>query len=139
MEVTLRVASALTPQRLVEGSTPHPDGSAHTHKQVKMTTRRPKSLCSEEGSWAHSKGREPAASGGKPAQPTFCHLKSMKELCGMMVCKDDKGYYALHMTDLPPRDPYSEIQAQWEALKNSARVWDDLQVVIEFERGILHP
>ncbi|RRT40375.1 hypothetical protein GW17_00032208 [Ensete ventricosum] len=77
---------------------------------------------SQGGSRAHSKGKKLAVSGGKPTPPAFHHPKSMKELCGKMVCKNDEGYYALHMINLPPRDLDSEIRARWEALKNSTEV-----------------
>ncbi|RWW74437.1 hypothetical protein BHE74_00017623 [Ensete ventricosum] len=43
------------------------------------------------------------------------------------------------MTDLSPRDPDSEMQAQWGALKNSSRIWQDEAAKSEFGRGVLHP
>ncbi|RRT67638.1 hypothetical protein B296_00010054 [Ensete ventricosum] len=43
------------------------------------------------------------------------------------------------MTDLSPRDPDSEIQARWGALKNSSRIWQDGAAKSEFRRGVLHP
>ncbi|RWW20516.1 hypothetical protein BHE74_00004926 [Ensete ventricosum] len=117
--ITPRVASAPTPKRPIEGLTPHPDGSARTHKRVKMTTVRHKSHCARI---AHT----------PPSKINEGTIRDDRH-------KDNEGYYALHMTDLPPRDPDSKMQAWWEALKNSARVWDDLQALAEFERGILHP
>ncbi|RZS00924.1 hypothetical protein BHM03_00030709 [Ensete ventricosum] len=72
-------------------------------------------------------------------EPSFLYPKLMKELCEMTVCKNDERFYALHMSDLPPRDLESEMRARWEALKNSARVWDDPQMTTEFKMVILHP
>ncbi|RWV94018.1 hypothetical protein BHE74_00021987 [Ensete ventricosum] len=125
MDVVPRAITATTPKRPTEGSMPHHEGSTCMHKWVKMTVGKHKSRCGEGSSRAHSKGKESDASGEEPTQPAYCCPKSMKELCGTMMRKDDEGYYALKMTDLPPRDPDSEIWARWEALKNSARVWDD--------------
>ncbi|RRT75679.1 hypothetical protein B296_00025043 [Ensete ventricosum] len=70
---------------------------------------------------------------------TYRQSKSMKELCGTMVCKDDEAHYALYMIDLPPRNLHSGIRAQWPNLKSSPQVWDDPQATSEFGRGILHP
>ncbi|RZR96459.1 hypothetical protein BHM03_00025483 [Ensete ventricosum] len=61
------------------------------------------------GSRVHSKSKELAVSSGELKQPTFRCPKSMKELCGTSVRKDDEGYYALHMIDLSPWDLDSEM------------------------------
>ncbi|RWV90950.1 hypothetical protein GW17_00046803 [Ensete ventricosum] len=61
------------------------------------------------GSRVHSKSKELAVSSGELKQPTFRCPKSMKELCGTSVQKDDEGYYALHMIDLSPWDLDSEM------------------------------
>ncbi|RWW28646.1 hypothetical protein GW17_00006864 [Ensete ventricosum] len=93
-EVAPRGAIAPTPKRPIEGSTPH------------------------------LKGKEPTASGGEPAQPAYRCSKSMKEFFSTIVHKNDMGYYALQMTDLPPRDLGLAMQAWWETLKNSTRLSD---------------
>ncbi|RWV94478.1 hypothetical protein GW17_00042979 [Ensete ventricosum] len=51
---------------------------------------------------------------GKVAPRIYRRPKSMKDLCGTTVRKDDEGYYILQITDLHPRDP-------------------------DFELGVLHP
>ncbi|RWW54623.1 hypothetical protein BHE74_00038794, partial [Ensete ventricosum] len=40
--------------------------------------------------------------------------------------------------DLAHQDPDKEMQARWGKLKNSTKVWNDLSVAEEFERGLLH-
>ncbi|RZS13059.1 hypothetical protein BHM03_00044586 [Ensete ventricosum] len=97
-----RAATALTPKRPTEVSTPHREGSTHTHKWIKMLVGKHKSQRGEGSSRARSKGKESGVLGGKPTQPAYRHPKLMKELCGMTVHKDDEGYYTLKMTDLPP-------------------------------------
>ncbi|RWV89695.1 hypothetical protein GW17_00048147 [Ensete ventricosum] len=92
-----------------------------------MTTGRHKSRCGEGGSRAHSKGKEPATSNGEPIQPSFRCPKLMKELCETTIRKDDKGYYALHMTNLSPRDLDFKMRARWKL----RRTWPG--------SGILHP
>ncbi|RWV92669.1 hypothetical protein BHE74_00040762 [Ensete ventricosum] len=98
VEAAPKVATSLTPKRPTKG---------------------------EGSSRAHSKGKEPVASGGEPVKPTYYRPKSIKELCKTTMRTDNEGYYALKMIDLPPQDPDSEMWDRWEALKNSARVWDD--------------
>ncbi|RRT79602.1 hypothetical protein B296_00013581 [Ensete ventricosum] len=63
----------------------------------------------------------------------------MKDLCGTKVRKDDARYYALYMSDLAHQDPNKDMQARWEKLKNLTKIWNDMSVVEEFERGLLHP
>ncbi|RZR90552.1 hypothetical protein BHM03_00018450 [Ensete ventricosum] len=46
---------------------------------------------------------------GKVAPRIYRRPKSMKDLCGTTVRKDDEGYYILQITDLHPRDPDSEL------------------------------
>ncbi|RWW10492.1 hypothetical protein GW17_00025969 [Ensete ventricosum] len=43
------------------------------------------------------------------------------------------------MSDLAQHDLDKEMQARWEKLKNSSKVWNDHAAVEEFERGLLHP
>ncbi|RRT77565.1 hypothetical protein B296_00014754 [Ensete ventricosum] len=76
-----------------------------------------------EGLTPHLKGKEPTASGGELAQPAYRYSKSM-EFFSTIVHKNDMGYYALQMTDLPPRDLGLAMRASWEALKNSTRLSD---------------
>ncbi|RZR97191.1 hypothetical protein BHM03_00026317, partial [Ensete ventricosum] len=118
-EAALRSATAPTLKRPSEGLMPPPEGSSRAHKRVKVTVGKHKSRCGDGSSQAHSKCKEPTALGGEPAQPTYCHPKSMRELFKMIVHKNDVGYYALQMTDLRPWDPNLEMQARWKALKNS--------------------
>ncbi|RRT83603.1 hypothetical protein B296_00015508 [Ensete ventricosum] len=138
-EAAPRSVTALTPKRPTEGSMPPPEGFPYVHKWVKVTTGKHKSRHGEGSSLTCSKGKETVASCGEPMQPVYLHPKSMKELFRMTMLKNDVEYYALQMTDLPPRDPDLEMRAQWETLKNLAWVWDDPQAATEFERGVLHP
>ncbi|RZS23286.1 hypothetical protein BHM03_00056192 [Ensete ventricosum] len=71
--------------------------------------------------------------------PVYRRPKSMKELCRTTVRKNDEGYYALQMIDLPQRDPDFEMWARWPNLKSLTQVWDDTRAASEFGRGILHP
>ncbi|RWW87272.1 hypothetical protein BHE74_00003908 [Ensete ventricosum] len=68
-----------------------------------------KSRRGEGSSRVPSRDKEPIAPNDRPTFPVYRRPKSMKELCGTTICKDDKGYYALHMTDLPPRDSGSAM------------------------------
>ncbi|RZS04954.1 hypothetical protein BHM03_00035373 [Ensete ventricosum] len=70
--------------------------------------------------------------------PTFHRSKSMKDLCGIWVHKDDEGYYVLHIVDWAPRDPSAAIQARWPNLSYLAKVWDDPEAAMEFGWGVLH-
>ncbi|RWW51615.1 hypothetical protein BHE74_00042075 [Ensete ventricosum] len=71
--------------------------------------------------------------------PVYRRPKSMKELYKTTVHKNDEGYYALQMIDLPQRDPDFEMWARWPNLKSLTQVWDDTRAASEFGRGILHP
>ncbi|RWW46040.1 hypothetical protein BHE74_00048061 [Ensete ventricosum] len=94
-------------KRSSDASTQQADDFAWRHKKVKILSRRHKSCCDEGGSQSHSKGKEPTASVEELEMPiesveeattlVFHRLKSMKDLCGMKVQKDDAGYYALYM------------------------------------------
>ncbi|RWW54345.1 hypothetical protein BHE74_00039080 [Ensete ventricosum] len=77
---------------------------------LKTLSRRNKSRRGEEGSWSYSRGKEPIGlvkeleapveSVEETMAPIFRRLKSMKDLCGTSVRKDDEGYYALYMSSL---------------------------------------
>ncbi|RZR72975.1 hypothetical protein BHM03_00018877 [Ensete ventricosum] len=108
------------------------DDLARRHKKVKILSRRHKSRRGEGGSRSHSKGKEPAEPVEEPkilvesveeaASPIFHRPRSMKDLCGTKVHKDDAGYYALYMSDLAHQDRDIEMQARWEKLKNSMKI-----------------
>ncbi|RZS17340.1 hypothetical protein BHM03_00049467 [Ensete ventricosum] len=135
-------------KRPSDASIQQADDLARRHKKVKILSWRHKSRRGEGGSWSHSKGKEPAAPVEEletpvkfveeVATPVFHRPKSMKDLCGMKVRKDDAGYYALYMSDLAHQDPDKEMQARWEKLKNSTKIWNDPSTTEEFERGLLH-
>ncbi|RWW35538.1 hypothetical protein BHE74_00059516 [Ensete ventricosum] len=136
-------------KRPTEASTQQADDLALRHKKVKILSRRHKSRHDEGGSRSHSKGKEPTApveglempveSAEEAALPVFHHPRSMKDLYGMKVQKDDARYYALYMSDLAHQDPNKEMQVRWEKLKNSTKIWNDLSAAEEFERGLMHP
>ncbi|RWV93080.1 hypothetical protein GW17_00044486 [Ensete ventricosum] len=95
-----------------------------------------------------SKGKEPTAPSEEPdtlaeseggASPVHRRQRSMKNIFKTKVHKDDAGYYTLQMSDLGHQDPDKEMKARWRGLKNSTKVWNDLSVAEEFERGLLHP
>ncbi|RZR87821.1 hypothetical protein BHM03_00015296 [Ensete ventricosum] len=125
------------------------DDLARRHKKVKILSRRHKSHRDEGGSRSHSKGKEPAVpvkeletpveSAEEVATLVFHHPKSMKDLCRTKVRKDDVGYYAIYMFDLAHQDPNKEMQARWDKLKNSTKIWNDQSATEEFERRFLHP
>ncbi|RZS26122.1 hypothetical protein BHM03_00059427 [Ensete ventricosum] len=136
-------------KRPTEASTQQADDLARRHKKVKILSRRHKSRHDEGGSRSHSKGKEPTApveglemlveSAEEAALPVFHHPRSMKDLYGTKVRKDDAGYYALYMSDLAHQDPNKEMQVRWEKLKNSTKIWNDPSAAEEFERGLMHP
>ncbi|RWW24781.1 hypothetical protein GW17_00010914, partial [Ensete ventricosum] len=132
---------------LIDASTPQTDDPARRHKKVKILSRRHK-FCHGIGLTPKVR-KEPAVpveelempieSAEEAASPVFHRPRSMKDLCGTKVRKDDIGYYALYMSDLAHQDPDKEMHARWEKLKNSTKIWNDLSVAEEFERGLLHP
>ncbi|RWW52195.1 hypothetical protein BHE74_00041388 [Ensete ventricosum] len=144
-----REASMTSSKRLTDASTERIDDLSRRHKKVKILSRRHKSRHGEEGSRSHSKGKELAAlveepetlveSAEEDASLVFHHPRSMKDLCGTKVRKDDAGYYALYMSDLAHQDLNKEMQAIWGKLTNSMKVCYDLSATEEFERGLLHP
>ncbi|RRT61962.1 hypothetical protein B296_00019666 [Ensete ventricosum] len=119
------------------------------HKKVKILSRRHKSRRGEGRSRSHSKGKEPTTpvegletpieSTEEAASPVFHRPRSMKDLCGTKVRKDDEVYYALYMSDLAHEDPNKEMQVRWEKLKNSTKIWNDSSAAEVFKRGLLHP
>ncbi|RWV84343.1 hypothetical protein GW17_00053950 [Ensete ventricosum] len=145
----LRSSSTPTPKRPSDESTPQSGNSTRGHKRVKTLSGRHKSRHGEGGSPSHSRGKESTESteelealvelAEEPVAPVFHRPKSMKDLCGTSVQKDDEGYYARYMSDLALQDPDDEMRTRWESLKNSTKVWDDLGVATEFKRGLLHP
>ncbi|RRT70698.1 hypothetical protein B296_00001749 [Ensete ventricosum] len=136
-------------KRPTDASTQQADDLARRHKKVKILSRRHESRRGEGGSRSHPKGKDPAApveeletpveSVEEAAMPVFHRPRSMKDLCQTKVRKDDAGYYALYISDLAHQDPDKEMQARWEKLKNSTKIWNDLSIAEEFERGLLHP
>ncbi|RRT75254.1 hypothetical protein B296_00031456 [Ensete ventricosum] len=98
------------------------DDPARRHKKVKVLSRRHKSRHDEGGSRSHSKGKEPttyveepegqAESPDEAGTLVFVCPRSMKDMCGMKVRKDDVGYYALHMSDLAQQDLDKEMRAR---------------------------
>ncbi|RRT52134.1 hypothetical protein B296_00007037 [Ensete ventricosum] len=144
-----RETSKTSSKRLTDASTERIDDLSRRHKKVKILSRRHKSRHGEEGSRSHSKGKELAAlveepetlveSAEEDASLVFHHPRSMKDLCGTKVRKDDAGYYALYMSDLAHQDLDKEMQARWGKLTNSMKVCNDPSATEEFERGLLHP
>ncbi|RZR77988.1 hypothetical protein BHM03_00003208 [Ensete ventricosum] len=136
-------------KRSSDASVQQSDDPTQRPKKVKILSRRHKSSCDEGGSRSHSRGKEPTASVEEletPVEsteeivmPVFHLPKSMKDLCGTKIRKDDAGYYALYMSNLAHQDSDKEMQARWEKLKNSTKIWNDLMAAEEFERGLLHP
>ncbi|RZS15095.1 hypothetical protein BHM03_00046885 [Ensete ventricosum] len=122
MEIAPRMSLTLTPKRLAKKSAPQQEDSARVQKQVKIVVGKHKSHRNEGSSRAPSKDKGSIVPREEPTPPTYCWPKSMKELCGTMVHKVDKGYYALQMTDLSPRDPDSRMWARWPNLKTEQRV-----------------
>ncbi|RWW46582.1 hypothetical protein BHE74_00047490 [Ensete ventricosum] len=122
------------------------DDLARRHKKVKILSRRHKSHHDEGGSRSHSKGKEPAVpvkeletpveSAEEVAMLVFHHPKSMKDLCGTKVRKDDVGYYAIYMFDLAHQDPNKEMQARWDKLKNSTKIWNDQSATEDLQQEI---
>ncbi|RRT65215.1 hypothetical protein B296_00020638, partial [Ensete ventricosum] len=107
-------------KRPTEASTQQADDLARRHKKVKILSRRHKSRHDEGGSRSHSKGKEPTApverlempveSAEEATLPVFHRPRSMKDLYGTKVRKDDARYYAPYMSDLAHQDPNKEMQ-----------------------------
>ncbi|RWW55265.1 hypothetical protein BHE74_00038111 [Ensete ventricosum] len=122
VEAAPRIASTPTPKRPAEGLMSQHEDFDQAHKRVKVSVGKHKSQCDEGSSWMYSKDKEPVALGGEPVPPTYCRSKSIKVLRGTIMCKNDERYHALTVTDLPPWDLDSEMQARRRALKSSVRV-----------------
>ncbi|RWW67799.1 hypothetical protein BHE74_00024728 [Ensete ventricosum] len=76
-----------------------------------MTVGKHKSHCGEGSSRAPSRDKKSTVSSEEPAPRIYRRPKSMKDLCRIAICKNDEGYNVLHMVDLSPKDPDSEMQA----------------------------
>ncbi|RWW43355.1 hypothetical protein BHE74_00051001 [Ensete ventricosum] len=113
-------------KRPIDASTEQVDDPARRPKKVKVLTRRHKSRHGEGESHSRSKSKEPAAPSEELEMPaesdeggaSLVHHRprSMKDLFKTKVHKDNVG-----------------------GLKNSIKIWNDLSVAEEFERGLLHP
>ncbi|RRT57722.1 hypothetical protein B296_00012868 [Ensete ventricosum] len=121
----MREAPKTSSKRPTDASTERIDDLFRRHKNVKILSRRHKSRHGEGGSRSHSKGKEPATPVEEPetlvestdedASLVFHRLRSMKDLYGTKVQKDDAGYYALYMSDLAHQDPDKETQPDGES------------------------
>ncbi|RWW38924.1 hypothetical protein BHE74_00055796 [Ensete ventricosum] len=80
---------------------PAPDQAAagQPRKRVKITMRKHKSHHSEGSSRATAQEKEPEAPVEEDSSPSYCRPRSMKDLCGTRVRKDDDGYYVLQVAD----------------------------------------
>ncbi|RZR83658.1 hypothetical protein BHM03_00010333 [Ensete ventricosum] len=90
-ETAPRATSGLTPKRPFDGAASQPDDSARFLKRVKTLFRIYKSRHGEGGSRSHSKDKESIGSCEEPKQPLFHRPKSMKEICGTLVWKDEES------------------------------------------------
>ncbi|RRT65683.1 hypothetical protein B296_00010771 [Ensete ventricosum] len=64
----------------------------------------------------------PIESAEEAASPIFHHPRSMKDLYGTKVRKDDVGYYVLYMSDLAHQDPNKEMQVR-QLKEAGVRAW----------------
>ncbi|RWV87627.1 hypothetical protein GW17_00050357 [Ensete ventricosum] len=124
-------------KRPAGSSAPDPTATGRPRKRVKIAVRRHKAHRDEGSSRRVNRERESEVSMGDTS-PTYCRPKSMRDLCGMRVQEDDKGYYVLQMADWAPRDSSAAMQARWSNLLYQSRVWDDSEAASEFDRGVLH-
>ncbi|RZS16332.1 hypothetical protein BHM03_00048299 [Ensete ventricosum] len=124
-------------KRPAGSSAPDPTATGRPRKWVKIAVRRHKAHRDEGSSRRVNRERESEVSMGDTS-PTYCRPKSMRDLCGMRVQEDDKGYYVLQMADWAPRDSSAAMQARWSNLLYQSRVWDDSEAASEFDRGVLH-
>ncbi|RWW72471.1 hypothetical protein BHE74_00019723 [Ensete ventricosum] len=125
-------------KRPVESSVPDQVAASRPEKRVKIAVRNHKSHHGEGGSRQATWEKEPEVS-MEDSSPTFRRPKSMKDLCGMWVRKDDEGYYVLQMADWAPSDPSATMQARWPDLSYQVKVWDDPEAASEFGLGVLNP
>ncbi|RWW14473.1 hypothetical protein GW17_00021756 [Ensete ventricosum] len=89
-ETAPRATSGPTPKRPFDGAASQPDDSARFLKRVKTLFRIYKSRHGEGGSRSHSKDKESIGSCEEPKQPLFHRPKSLKEICGTLVWKDEE-------------------------------------------------
>ncbi|RWW51525.1 hypothetical protein BHE74_00042124 [Ensete ventricosum] len=78
-----------------------------------MTMGKHKSRRGEGSSWGPFRGKEHVAPSEEPEPCVYRRPKSMKDLCGVTVHKNDKGYYILQMVDMHLKDPDSVMRARW--------------------------
>ncbi|RWW82690.1 hypothetical protein BHE74_00008834 [Ensete ventricosum] len=90
-ETAPRATSGPTPKRPFDGAASQPDDSARFLKRVKTLFRIYKSRHGEGGSRSHSKDKESIGSCEEPKQPLFHRPKSLKEICGTLVWKDEES------------------------------------------------
>ncbi|RRT72437.1 hypothetical protein B296_00014564, partial [Ensete ventricosum] len=80
---------------------PAPDQAdvGQPRKRVKITMRKHKSHHSEGSSRAAAQEKEPEAPVEEDSSSSYYRPRSMKDLCGTRVHKDDEGYYVLQVAD----------------------------------------
>ncbi|RWW59881.1 hypothetical protein BHE74_00033165 [Ensete ventricosum] len=110
VEAAPRTVPFVTPKRPAEKSTSRQEDPTRTHKRTKVVVGKHKSRHGGEGaSRAPSKDKGPVAPSEELAPPARRRPKSMKELCGTTIRKNDEGYYVVHMADLPSQDLDSDM------------------------------
>ncbi|RRT71564.1 hypothetical protein B296_00013344 [Ensete ventricosum] len=82
------------PKRPIGSPAPEQAATARPEKLVKIAVKKHKSHHGEGSSPATARGKEPVAPTKEDSSPTYRQPKSMKDLCGTRVRKDDEGYYA---------------------------------------------
>ncbi|RZR94468.1 hypothetical protein BHM03_00023157 [Ensete ventricosum] len=128
-----------TTKRPVGNPAPDQAVAGRPGKWVKIVMRKHKSRHGDGSSWATAREKEPEAPAKEDSSPSYRRPRSMKDLCGTRICKDDEGYYVLQMADWAPRDPGAAIQARWSNLSYLEKVWVDSQAASEFGREVLQP
>ncbi|RWV94992.1 hypothetical protein GW17_00042424 [Ensete ventricosum] len=128
-----------TTKRPVGSPAPDQAVAGRPGKWVKIVMRKHKSRHGDGSSWVTAREKEPEAPAKEDSSPSYRRPRSMKDLCGTRICKDDEGYYALQMADWAPRDPGAAMQARWSNLLYLEKVWVDSQAASEFGRGVLQP
>ncbi|RZR77214.1 hypothetical protein BHM03_00002225 [Ensete ventricosum] len=81
------------PKRSARSPAPEQAASARPGKQVKVMVRKHKSHHGEGSSQGNTREKEPIAPSEEDSLPTYRRPKSMKDLYGTRVRKDDEGYY----------------------------------------------
>ncbi|RRT80532.1 hypothetical protein B296_00017033 [Ensete ventricosum] len=116
---------------------------ARPEKWVKVVVKKHKSCRGEGSSHTTTQRKEPVASTEEDSLPTYRWLKSMKNLCGTRVRKDDEGYYALQITNSTPKDSDYAMRARWPNLTYSEKLPSSIRVregspAPEPSKGALH-